>query len=78
MFADDTACVANNHNLKDLITYVNDELKKVARWFRANKMAVNVGKTKFLLFHTKGKLIYPNIELTVYMIIMNQIPMTPL
>jgi hypothetical protein len=64
MFADDTACVASNHNLKDLITYVNDELKKVARWFRANKMAVNVGKTKFILFHTKGKLIDPNIELT--------------
>jgi hypothetical protein len=64
MFADDTACVASNHNLKDLITYVNDELKKVARWFRANKMAVNVGKTKFILFHTKGKQIDPNIELT--------------
>jgi hypothetical protein len=63
MFADDTACVASNTNLDNLITYVNEELKKVARWFRANKMAVNVSKTKFILFHTKGKIVNPNIKL---------------
>jgi hypothetical protein len=34
---------------------VNAELKKWASWFRANKMAVNVKKTKFIIFHSKGK-----------------------
>jgi hypothetical protein len=63
MFADDTACVASKANLDNLITYVNDKLKKVARWFRANKMAVNVSKTKFILFNTKEKIVEPNIEL---------------
>jgi hypothetical protein len=38
-----------------LILKVNTELVKMARWFRANKMAVNIDKTKFILFHTKGK-----------------------
>jgi hypothetical protein len=64
MFADDTAGLASHNNINDLITFVNTELKKIARWFRANKMAVNVSKTKFIIFHTKGKKIPPNISLT--------------
>ena len=31
------------------------EINKLANWFRANKMALNVSKTKFIIFHTKGK-----------------------
>ena len=54
MFAVDTACLAKNKNLNLLINFVNNELTKLARWFRANRMAVNVGKTKFILFHTRG------------------------
>ncbi len=38
-----------------LVNFVNSEPKKVARWLYSNKMAVNVSKTKFLIFHTKGK-----------------------
>jgi hypothetical protein len=55
MFADDTAGLASHNNMT---------LSKIARWFRANKMAVNVSKTKFIIFHTKGKRIPPNISLT--------------
>ena len=28
-------------------------------WFRANKMAINVAKTKFIVFRTRGKPIHP-------------------
>jgi hypothetical protein len=63
MFADDTACVASDTNLENLVSHVNNELRKVARWFRANKMAVNVEKTKFLIFHTRGKQIPNNTQL---------------
>jgi hypothetical protein len=59
MFADDTACLACDENIENLFSYANDELLKIARWFRANKMAVNVSKTKFILFHTKGTKIDP-------------------
>ena len=55
MFADDTACAASDQNLPNLIQNANNELKKIASWFRANKMAVNIGKTKFIIFHNKGK-----------------------
>jgi hypothetical protein len=63
MFADDTAGLAKDDNLANLFSFVNTEIKKIARWFRANKMAVNVGKTKYIIFHTRGKHIPPNLKL---------------
>jgi hypothetical protein len=38
-----------------LIIKVNTELQKIANWFSANKMVVNVKKCKYIIFHTKGK-----------------------
>jgi len=55
MFADDTQGLATGDNLEMLIDDVNGELKKWAVWFCANKMAVNVSKTKFIIFHNRGK-----------------------
>jgi hypothetical protein len=55
LFADDTAGFKSGKNLPELMDQVNAELKKWASWFRANKMAVNVKKTKFIIFHSKGK-----------------------
>jgi hypothetical protein len=55
MFADDTACADSDSDLNSLISRANMELKKIALWFRANKMAVNISKTKYIIFHNKGK-----------------------
>ena len=60
LFADDTAGLKSGFNLDELITEVNIELNKLAIWFRANKMAVNVSKTKYIIFKPKGMKI--NIE----------------
>jgi hypothetical protein len=54
LFADDTAGLKSGANLQQLIVDTNIELKKLAKWFRANKMAVNVSKTKFMIFKNKG------------------------
>ena len=55
LFADDTQGLKAGKNLPELIDSVNSELKKWAQWFRSNKMAVNTSKTKFIIFHSKGK-----------------------
>ena len=55
LFADDTAALNSGKNLPALIDNTNTELEKIAEWFRANKMAVNTSKTKYIIFHTKGK-----------------------
>jgi hypothetical protein len=60
LFADDTSCTAADNDLPTLIRYVNIELQKLANWFRSNKMVVNISKTKFIIFHGKGKKIYLN------------------
>jgi Reverse transcriptase (RNA-dependent DNA polymerase) len=55
LFADDTQGYMSGKNLPLLIDQVNNELKKWASWFKSIKMAVNVKKTKFIVFHSKGK-----------------------
>ena len=55
LFADDTSGLISGDNLNDLVTKMNIEINKLSNWFRANKMALNVSKTKFIIFHTRGK-----------------------
>ena len=55
LFADDTSCLAEHNDLNTLINYVNCELQKLSNWFDSNKMAVNISKTKYIIFRTKGK-----------------------
>jgi hypothetical protein len=55
LFADDTTCLAKGFNLRDLTLYVGEELRKIANWFRSNKMALNTNKTKFMVYRTRGK-----------------------
>jgi len=59
LFADDTTCLSKGHDLRILTDFVNIELQKMANWFRANKMAVNTAKTKFIIFRTHGKQVNP-------------------
>jgi hypothetical protein len=66
MFADDTACADADSDLNSLIARANTELKRIALWFRANKMVVNISKTKFIIFHNKGKTVDMNGLSVVY------------
>ena len=66
LFADDTQGLAFGKNLPDLIAKVNLELRKWALWFQANRMAVNTNKTKYIIFHTKGKKVDTNSQEIVF------------
>jgi len=50
LFADDTSLHMSDKNLRNLECKANKELKEVERWFRTNKMFLNVKKTKYMLF----------------------------
>jgi Reverse transcriptase (RNA-dependent DNA polymerase) len=54
LFADDTACLIAGSNLKEILAKANIELQKIANWFRANKMAVNVSKMNYIIFKPRG------------------------
>ena len=62
LFAEYTSCLAEHSNLNELISFINEELHKLANWFKSNKMAVNVSKTKYIIFRTRGKTIDSNID----------------
>jgi hypothetical protein len=42
------------------IDNINGELKKLALWFKANKLVLNVSKTKFMIFRTRNKTVNLN------------------
>jgi hypothetical protein len=58
-FADDTFTIDSG---QDLNTVINIEINKIAVWFRANKLAVNINKTKYIIFRMRGKRIDVNVS----------------
>jgi len=66
MFADDTFSAKSDNDLNQLIASVNIEINKMAIWFRANKLAVNKNKTKYIIFRTRGKKLHDNLPEVVY------------
>ena len=54
MFADDTNLFISSSNIKTLFATVNHELEKISLWFIANRLSLNVEKTKYILFHKKS------------------------
>ena len=58
MCANDTTLYCILGDLSDDI--INTELTKVGEWLAANKLSLNVKKTKYMVFHTpKRKVTYP-------------------
>ena len=55
MFADDTNLFYSHKDIKTLFKTVNEELKNIHEWFKANKLSLNVTKTKCSFFHTAKK-----------------------
>ena len=47
MFADDKNLFIYDSNIENLFQTINEELRKVANWFKANKLSLNISKTTF-------------------------------
>jgi len=55
LFADDTNIFYQCTNLDDLQRVLNRELKKLSLWLNANRLALNISKTNFVIFAAKNK-----------------------
>ena len=53
LFADDTTFQVSDSDPDKLFDIANSELEKAAVWFKANKLTLNVKKTKFMIFSEK-------------------------
>ena len=47
MFADDTNLFYSYHDIKTLFSTANEELEKLEDWFTANRLSLNIKKTKY-------------------------------
>ena len=58
LFADDTNVFYSHNDLSDLTNIMNTELRKLSDWFKANKLSINVAKSKYMIFKPRQKTIY--------------------
>ena len=56
LFADDTNIYFDSENLALIERVVNEELKKLSLWLNVNRLALNVGKTNFVIFRANKPL----------------------
>ena len=55
LFAGDTNLFFSHKNLVTLKETTNRELNKIASWLSANKLSLNIKKTHFIIFKSRGK-----------------------
>ena len=48
MFANDTNRFHSHRDIKTLFSRVNEELEKLGGWFTANRLSLNIKKTKHI------------------------------
>ena len=52
-FADDTTLITSHASLLDLYTIANRNINALYKWFCANKLSLNAGKTKYIVLRTR-------------------------
>ena len=55
MLADDTNLFISDSNIEYLFKTMNEELRKVATWFKGSNLSFNISKAKCSLFHSTRK-----------------------
>ena len=56
LFADDTSLYYSHKNKSEAYQVLNIELAKISDWLAANKLSLNVSKSKLLVFHNQRKI----------------------
>ena len=64
LFADDSNLFISDKNLNHVQQMINDELKDIGIWLRANKLSLNINRTHYMLFSNKN-VVQPNITIQI-------------
>ena len=65
LFADDTNIYYESSDLMNIQKIVNRELRKVRKWLEANRPALNIEKTNFVIFRSQQRIITDRIILKI-------------
>ena len=55
LFADDTGLFHTHDNFESVIKETNEELIRISTWLATNKLVLNISKTHYIIFTSKGK-----------------------
>ena len=62
LFADDTSLFHTHDNFESLIKETNQELITISTWLATNKLVLNISKTNYIIFTSKGKSYNKNVS----------------
>ena len=54
MYADDTSITVSARTLNEAVELINKALENVSDWLKFNRIALNISKSKFMIFNSKG------------------------
>ena len=60
-FADNTNIIFSHKSIKKVNKFINHNLSLLVQWLRANRISLNTGKMKIVLFRMKNKKIIKNL-----------------
>ena len=66
LFADDTNIYYEDQSLVNLEKKVNKELKNLYLWLNVNRLALNIEKTNFVIFHPFNKPLKYNVTIKIH------------
>lgn len=55
LFADDFNIFLEGNDINEVIVRTNTEMLRIMDWIHANKLSINIDKTKYMIFHNKGR-----------------------
>ena len=55
LFADDTSLFHTHDNFESLFKETNEEIIMISTWLATNKLVLNISKTNYIIFTSKGK-----------------------
>lgn len=65
LFADNTSLFFPHRNPNVIVNVVNEELDKISKWFKTNKLSLNIKKTNFILLSNNQKKFDENITVLI-------------
>ena len=74
LFADDTSLYYSCKNVQTIEVIINQELAKISEWLSANRLSLNVGKSKLLYFTNNDRKILKDIHIKINDQILAEVP----
>ena len=64
-YADDTTFYTSGNDLNHIASKINSQLIQISGWLRANKLSLNIAKTKYMIFSPTSQVVSDNFRIEI-------------